>query len=63
MDERGFTQRGLAKQWNPADVETARRAIRRYLKGMVPIERTRREIASALGSEELGPDAGDSEED
>lgn len=55
MDERGFTQRSLAKAWNESDVENARRAVRRYLKGMVPIERTRKEIARALGSTEIGP--------
>lgn len=55
MDERGFTQRSLARAWNEDDPETARRAIRRYLKGMVPIERTRRELAGALGTTEVGP--------
>lgn len=55
MDERGFTQRSLARAWNPEDPETSRRAVRRYLKGMVPIERTRREIANALGSSSTGP--------
>lgn len=55
MDERGFTQRSLARAWNEDDPETARRAIRRYLKGMVPIERTRREISGALGCSGTGP--------
>lgn len=55
MDDRGFTQRSLARAWNEDDPETARRAIRRYLKGMVPIERTRREISSALGCSNTGP--------
>lgn len=55
MDERGFTQRSLAKAWNPDDIENARRAVRRYLKGMVPVERTRKELARALGSTEIGP--------
>jgi len=55
MDEGGFTQRSLARAWNEDDPETARRAIRRYLKGMVPIERTRRELAGALGVTDTGP--------
>lgn len=55
MDERGFTQRSLARAWNEDDPETARRAVRRYLKGMVPIERTRRELARALGCGDIGP--------
>lgn len=55
MEERGFTQRGLAKAWNPDDVEIARRSIRRYLNGTVPTERTRIQLARALGSSESGP--------
>lgn len=55
MDERGFTQRSLARAWNADDSENARRAVRRYLKGMVPIQRTRNEIAHALGITETGP--------
>lgn len=55
MEERNFTQRSLARAWNPGDPETARRALRRYLKGMVPIVRTRLEIARALGSPESEP--------
>lgn len=62
MDERGFTLRGLARAWNPNDPENARRALRRYLKGMVPIERTRAEIARALGSDESEPANSDDEE-
>lgn len=64
MQERGFTQRSLARAWNPEDPETARRAIRRYLGGMVPIERTRHDLANALGSPESGPaPSGDDPED
>lgn len=63
MDERGFTQRSLAREWNPDDPETARRSIRRYLKGMVPLRRTREQLAAALGSEEIGPDGDDTEDD
>lgn len=63
MEERGFTQRSLAKAWNPADPENARRAIRRYLKGMVPIVRTRLEIARALGSDETEPAASDDDKE
>lgn len=66
MEEGGFTQRSLARAWNPEDSENARRAIRRYLKGMVPIVRTRLELARALGSEESEPrlpSADDSEVD
>lgn len=63
MTERSFSQRSLARAWNPEDPETARRAIRRYLNGMVPIKRTRDQIATALGSDDSGPDADDSEDD
>lgn len=62
MDERGLSQRSLAKLWNPDDPETARRSVRRYLKGMVPLERTRRELAHVLGTgDDIGPD--DTEDD
>ena len=63
MEERHLTQRQLAKLLNPDDPETARRAVRRYLKGMIPIERTRQNIATVLGTEESGPDAADAEDD
>lgn len=65
MEEGGFSLRSLARAWNPDDPETARRSLRRYLKGMVPIARTRQEIAQALGSEETGPgsDSDDAEGD
>lgn len=62
MQEGGFTQRSLARAWKPEDPETARRAIRRYLGGMVPIVRTRRELADALGSSETEPDSSDDKE-
>lgn len=56
LDQRGYTTRAFSKLWNPTDPETARRQLRRYLKGQVPHERTRKEIASVLGSKEIGPD-------
>ncbi len=63
MEERGVTQRGLARAWRPQDIEIARRSVRRYLSGEnVPTERTRGEIARALGSSETGP-SDDSEGD
>ncbi len=64
MGERGLTQRSFAKLINPNDPEVARRAVRRHLKGMVPLERTRRVYAVALGTgDDLGPDAEDAEDD
>jgi|DewCreStandDraft_4_1066084.scaffolds.fasta_scaffold11030_3 transcriptional regulator with XRE-family HTH domain len=64
MAERGLTQRQLAKLVNPRDPETARRALRRHLKGMVPLERTRQVYAQVLGTDgDLGPDAEDVEDD
>lgn len=62
MREQGFTQRSLARRWNPGDPETARRAIRRYLAGMVPIARTRDELAHALGVKESGPQPSEDKE-
>lgn len=61
MRERGFSQRSLAKAWRPTDVENARRAVRRYLGGMVPIARVKGELAEALGSYERGPSSDDKE--
>lgn len=58
----GFTQRSLARTWKPDDAENARRSLRRYLKGVVPMQRARDEIAFALGSEETGP-SDDTEDD
>lgn len=55
MEARGFSTRSLARAWKPEDFETARRSIRRYLGGVVPIERTRVDLARALGSDESGP--------
>lgn len=55
LDSHGFSQRSFARAWKPSDPETARRAVRRYLGGMVPIERTRHEIAEVFGSKESGP--------
>lgn len=65
MDDRQVTTRELARRLNPDDPEIARRAVRRYLAGMVPIERTRDRIAHALGIRETGPRAvaDDSEDD
>ena len=54
MGEQGLTQRSLARQWMPEDPETARRYVRRYLKGVIPIERTRRYLSRALGVEDPG---------
>lgn len=56
MEEQGLTQRQLAKLLRPDSPETARRAVRRYLKGMVPTERTRHHISGVLGTRDLGPD-------
>lgn len=61
MEERQLTQRQLAKLLRPDSPETARRAVRRYLRGMVPTQRTRAVISGVLGTEDLGPD--DSAED
>lgn len=55
MQERGFSTRSLARVLNPEVPEVARRALRRYLNGMVPQARTRIAIAQALGSEESEP--------
>lgn len=64
MEERGLTQRSFAKLLNPNDPEAARRSLRRHLKGMVPLDRTRRIYAEVLGTgDDLGPDAEDAEDD
>lgn len=64
MGERGLTQRSFAKLLNPVDPETARRSVRRHLKGMVPLERTRQVYAQVLQTDgDLGPDAEDAEDD
>lgn len=64
MEAQGLSQRQLAIRMNPDDPETSRRAVRRYLKGMVPIERTRLLIAAALGTgNDIGPDNESSEDD
>lgn len=62
MAEAGLSTRALARRWNPNDPETARRALRRYLDGMVPITRTRLEIATHLGSQESEPAESDDAE-
>ncbi len=57
LDERGLTTRSLSRLWRPDDPETARRMIRRYLKGdVVPTARTRLELARVIGSTQTGPD-------
>lgn len=61
MREGDKSIRALARAWNPADPETARRALKRYLGGVVPREKTRGEIAAALGSSETGPASDDQE--
>lgn len=61
MEEGGWSQRSLARAWNPDAPENARRSLKRYLKGVEPITRTREEIAKVLGSEESGP--GETEEE
>lgn len=59
MTEGGLSQRALARKWKPTDAETARRALRRYLNGMVPIARTRLEIAAHLPGDDSEPAEGD----
>ena len=61
MKERDFTQRSLGRALNPSNPEIGRRAVRRYLGGMVPLERTRTVIAEALGVDETGPAPSDDE--
>lgn len=64
LSERNLTQRSFAKVINPNDPETARRSIRRHLKGVIPLERTRLIYAEALGTGgDRGPDAEDAEDD
>lgn len=63
MTERGLSQRQLGARLTPENPEIGRRSVRRYLKGMIPIERTRHAIAAALGSSDSGPDPVDSEDD
>lgn len=63
MDERGVTQRELARRLDPTDPENWRRSVRRYLKGMVPLAKTKQRIADCLGSESVGPDPDDTEDD
>lgn len=62
MRERGLTQRSLGKALNPSNPEVGRRAVRRYLGGMVPLERTQKLIAETLGVTETGPAPQDDEE-
>lgn len=63
MEERGLSQRQLGARLTPDNPEIGRRAVRRYLKGMTPIARTREAIAHALGTDEVGPDGSDEEDD
>lgn len=63
MQARGFTQRSLAKAWNPAKPEIGRTSIRRFLTGeTVPRLSTRESLARALGSRESGPKPSDDKE-
>lgn len=61
MQEGGFSQRSLARAWNPKNPESARRSLKRYLNGMTPHPRTRAQIAAVLGSKETGPADDDKE--
>ena len=63
MTEGGLSQRQLGARLTPADPEIGRRSVRRYLKGMIPLERTRHSIAAALNSDDIGPDAAEEEDD
>lgn len=64
MVERDLGVRGLARLIDPHKPDDARRALRRHLQGMVPIERTRRMYARVLGTgDDLGPPAEDVEDD
>lgn len=63
MDAEGLSQRQLGARLTPESPEIGRRAVRRYLKGMVPIERSRVAISAALGTEDLGPSDADAEDD
>ena len=56
MTERELSQRQLATLLRPDSPEIARRAVRRYLRGMVPTTRTREHISGVLGTKDLGPD-------
>lgn len=56
MEERGLSQRQLGARLTPDNPEIGRRSVRRYLKGMTPIARTREAIAAALGSSDSGPE-------
>lgn len=64
MTERGLGRRSFARLINPDDPDSARRALRRHLKGTVPIARTRQMYARVLGTgDDLGPGAEDVEDD
>lgn len=62
MDEKQLSQRQLGARLTPDNPEIGRRAVRRYLKGMTPIARTREAIADALGTHDVGPEP-DAEDD
>jgi len=63
MSERGVSARELARRLSPEDPENARRAVRRYLSGTVPIARNRARIAQALGAEETWSADDEAEDD
>lgn len=62
LGERGVSVRELATRMNPANPETARRHINRVLAGGEPRERTRAEIAAALGVDRKEIEGEDDEE-
>lgn len=63
LEEQGLSQRQLGTRLTPNDPEIGRRAVRRYLKGTIPMERSRHAVATALGSSDTGPDSDESEGD
>lgn len=63
MEEQDLSQRALARKWMPEDENKARTYIRRYLRGVVPIERSRRDLAATLNVEDPGAVSSQSSED
>lgn len=50
LDRTEVSVRELARRLNPSDPETARRSVKRYLRGsQTPTVQTREQIADALG--------------
>lgn len=62
MEAGGWTIRSLARAVKPENPEVARRSIRRYLNGQVPIERTRVELARVMKLPESSPKQSDDKE-